>query len=109
MDKGKLCYACLLPKDVCIIKKCKFEGKVPETLKCQGCAPWARSKDLSPFLILFCRNKEHAHCAVKSTILRHEEGPGEVYWKAGDHCSGLFYQVLCKLCLSGVLIESWGR
>ena len=60
MDKGKLCYACLLPKDVCTIRKCKFEGKVPETLKCQGCAPWARSKDLAPFSILFCRNKEHA-------------------------------------------------
>ena len=60
MDKGKLCYACLLPKDVCVTKKCKFEAKVPETLKCQGCAPWARSKELAPFSILFCRNKEHA-------------------------------------------------
>ena len=60
MDKGKLCYACLLPKDVCTVRKCKFETKVPETLKCQGCAPWARSKNLAPFSILFCRNKEHA-------------------------------------------------
>ena len=60
MDKGKLCYACLLPKDVCTVQKCKFEVKVPETLKCQGCAPWACSKDLAPFSILFCRNKEHA-------------------------------------------------
>ena len=60
MDKGKLCYACLLPKDVCTVRKCKFEAKVPETLKCQGCAPWACSKDLAPFKILFCRNKEHA-------------------------------------------------
>ena len=57
MNKGKLCYACLLPKDVCVTKKCKFEAKVPETLKCQGCAPWAHSKDLAPFSILFCRNK----------------------------------------------------
>ena len=67
MDKGKLCYACLLPKDVCTIRKCKFEAKVPETLKCQGCAPWARSKDLAPFSILFFRNKEHAQ--VESTVL----------------------------------------
>ena len=60
MEKGKICYACLLPKDVCVTKRCKFENKVPETLKCQGCAPWACSKDLAPFSILFCRNKEHA-------------------------------------------------
>ena len=60
MDKGKICYACLQHKDICLIKKCKFESKIPETLKCQGCAPWARSKDLAPFSILFCRNKEHA-------------------------------------------------
>ena len=57
MDEGKFCYAYLLPKDVCVTKRCKFEAKVPETLKCQGCAPWSRSKDLAPFSILFCRNK----------------------------------------------------
>ena len=60
MEKGKICYACLQPKDICVIKKCKFESKIPETLKCHGCAPWSRSKDLDPFSILFCRNKEHA-------------------------------------------------
>ena len=60
MEKGKICYACLQPKDVCVTKRCKFENKIPETLKCQGCAPWARSKDLASFSILFCRNKEHA-------------------------------------------------
>ena len=60
MDKGKICYACLQPKDICLVKKCKFESKIPENLKCQGCGPWARSKDLAPFSILFCRNKEHA-------------------------------------------------
>ena len=60
MDKGKLCYACLSPKDVCTTRKCKFEEKIPETLKCQGCAPWAHSKNLAPFSILFCRNKDHA-------------------------------------------------
>ena len=60
MEKGKICYACLQPKDVCVTKKCKFETRVPETLKCHGCAPWACSKDLAPFSILFCQNKEHA-------------------------------------------------
>ena len=60
MDKGKLCYACLSPKDICTNRKCKFEDKVPETLKCQGCAPWAQSKNLAPFSILFCRTKDHA-------------------------------------------------
>ena len=60
MDKGKLCYACLSPKDVCTDRRCGFENKVPETLKCQGCAPWARSKKLAPFSILFCRIKDHA-------------------------------------------------
>ena len=43
MDKGKLCYACLAPKDVCTTRNCNFEDKIPETLKCQGCAPWAHS------------------------------------------------------------------
>ena len=60
IDKGKLCYACLSPKDICTTRKCKFEDKVPETLKCQGCAPWAQSKNLAPFSILFCRTKDHA-------------------------------------------------
>ena len=30
MDKGKLCYACLAPKDVCTTRKCKFEDKIPQ-------------------------------------------------------------------------------
>ena len=60
MDKGKLCYACLSPKDVWTTRKCKFEEKIPKTLKCQGCTLWAHSKNLAPFSILFCRNKDHA-------------------------------------------------
>ena len=48
MDKGKLCYACLLPKDVCLNKKCNFEGKVPESVKVvlHGLAPriWLHSQ-----------------------------------------------------------------
>ena len=64
MDKGKLCYACLAPKDVCNTRRCKFEDRVPETLKCQGCVPNAQSKNLASFSILFCRVKDHARlCA----------------------------------------------
>ena len=36
MDKGKLCYTCLSPKDVCVNRRCELSEKVPETLKCQG-------------------------------------------------------------------------
>ncbi len=60
MDKGKICYLCLAPKDVCTTRRCSLENKVPESLKCHGCAPWASSKNLAPFSILFCRNKKHA-------------------------------------------------
>ena len=60
MDKGKICYSCLAPKDVCTTRRCSRESRVPESLKCHGCAPWASSKNLAPFSILFCRNKEHA-------------------------------------------------
>ena len=60
MEKGKICYACLAPKDVCVNRRCSFEAKVPESLKCQGCASWAQSKNLAPLSVLFCRRKEHA-------------------------------------------------
>ena len=60
MDKGKLCYSCLYPKDVCSTWRCSHESSISESLKCHGCAPWATSKNLAPFSILFCRNKEHA-------------------------------------------------
>ena len=60
MDIGKLCYTCLSPKDICTKRKCEFENKVPETMKCKGCAPWAHSKNLAPFSILFCRIKAHS-------------------------------------------------
>ena len=72
MDKGKLCYACLSPKDVCTDRKCGFESKVPETLKCQGCAPWARSRKLAPFSILFCRIKDHAKLRASFLDMKRE-------------------------------------
>ena len=60
MEKGKICYACLAPKDVCVNRRCSFEAKVPDSLKCQGCASWAQSKNLALLSVLFCRRKEHA-------------------------------------------------
>lgn len=59
MAKGKLCYCCCAPKVVCTSKRCSNETRVPETLKCQGCKPWATSKGLAPFNILFCKKKDH--------------------------------------------------
>ena len=61
MDKGKICYTCISPKDQCSSKRCGFESRVPESLKCQGCAPWAKANQLGPLNILFCRKREHAN------------------------------------------------
>ena len=33
MEKGRICYSCLAPKDVCVNRQCSIEGKVPESLK----------------------------------------------------------------------------
>jgi len=60
MEKGRICYSCLAPKDVCVNRRCSFEAKVPESLKCQGCSSWSQSKNLAPLSFLFCRRKEHA-------------------------------------------------
>ena len=60
MEKGRICYSCLAPKDVCVNRRCSFEAKVPESLKCQGCAVWAQPKNLAPLSVFFCRKKEHA-------------------------------------------------
>ncbi len=61
MEKGKVCYTCLKPKDVCSTKRCGLDTKIPDTLKCQGCAPWALANKLAPLSILFCRKREHAN------------------------------------------------
>ena len=60
MEKGQICYSCMAPKDVCVNRRCSFEAKIPETLKCQGCAVWAQPKNLAPLSVFFCRRKEHA-------------------------------------------------
>ena len=70
MDKGKLCYCCLQPKNICTPKKCPNEGSVPATLKCDECKTWASTKGLAPFNILFCRNKEHSTTRAAFNILK---------------------------------------
>ena len=86
MDKGKLCYTCLSPKDVCVSRRCEFAEKFPETLKCEGCAPWAHSKNVAPFSILFCRIKAHSKMRAS-----YEERPGEVYRDPRHCCRRLVY------------------
>ena len=53
MEKGKICYCCLLPKNVCTTKKCLNEDSVPATLKCNDCKTWATTRGLAPFNVLF--------------------------------------------------------
>ena len=45
---------------VWVNRRCSFEAKVPESLKCQGCVSWAQTKNLALLSVLFCRRKEHA-------------------------------------------------
>ena len=52
MEKGRICYACLAPKNVYVNRRCSFKAKVPESLKCQGCANWVQSKNLAPLSVL---------------------------------------------------------
>ena len=59
MERGKICYCCLLPKNVCTPKRCPNEDSVPATLKCDDCKVWARTKRLAPFNVLFCRKRDH--------------------------------------------------
>ena len=70
MDKGKVCYCCLLPKNVCIPKKCTNEAGVPNSLKCQECKTWADGMGLAPLSVLFCRKKEHANSRVAFSIIK---------------------------------------
>jgi len=57
MEKERICYSCLAPKDVCVNRRCSFEAKVPDSLKCQGCAVWAQPKNLATLSVFFCRKR----------------------------------------------------
>ena len=59
IDKGRMCFSCLKPKNICKSRKCTNYTSVPEVLKCAICASWAESKGLAPFSIFFCKLKEH--------------------------------------------------
>ena len=58
--KGKICFTCLRPKNICVERKCMFQSSVPEVLSCQGCHELARERGWSPFNILFCKKRPHA-------------------------------------------------
>ena len=59
LDKGRVCFSCLKPKNICKSRICANESIVPEILKCAICASWAESKGLVSFSIFFCKRKEH--------------------------------------------------
>ena len=107
MEKGKISYACLQPKDVCVTKRCKFEIKIPETLKCQGCASWACSNDLAPISILFCRNKVHAQ--LRAPFPEMKKDLEKYIGKLGTTVVDSSIKYSANYNMSSVLIEPWGR
>ena len=77
MDKGKVCYCCLLPKNVCIPKKCTNEAGVPNSLKCQECKA-------KRFIL-----QEERTCQFSGCVQYNQEGSGNLYWKVWNFSSGL--------------------
>ena len=61
IDKRRICFCCLKPRSICLLRKCSNEATVPEVLKCSVCAEWARAipKGMAPFSILYCKKQEH--------------------------------------------------
>ena len=70
MEKGRICYSCLAPKDVFVNRRCSFGAKIPESLKCQGCAFCVQPKNLATLSVLFCRRKEHAELRAPFAEMR---------------------------------------
>ena len=59
IQKKRICWTCLKPKDVCKNVKCSFYKKVPEELICSGCIGYAESKNWAPMSVFYCRMTEH--------------------------------------------------
>ena len=61
IEKFRICYTCLQPKDVCTTRPCPYTNSIPEILLCQPCSIESRSKHgkLSPLSVLMCRRKLH--------------------------------------------------
>ena len=114
MDKGKLCYTCFSPKDVCVSRKCELSEKVPETLKCQGCAPWARFKGLAPLSILFCRMKAHSKMRASFLEMKRdlEKYIGVLATAVGDSSIKFLANYTCQafsLCPGGANALGWAQ
>ena len=60
IEKRRMCYSCLKPKNICKSRKCENIKSIPEILKCAVCATWAEPRGLAPFSIFFCKNKLHS-------------------------------------------------
>ena len=58
IERRKVCWTCMKPKDVCRGPKCIFHKKVPEVLICPGCKEVADKKEWTPLNIVFCRKPE---------------------------------------------------
>ena len=59
IEKRKVCWTCMRPKDVCLGPKCIFHKKVPEILICPACKEVADKKEWTPLNIIYCRKVEH--------------------------------------------------
>ena len=69
LEKGRMCYLCLKPKNICIGQKFTNIISVPGVLKCAICASWVESKGLAPFSIFFCKQKQHGDSGAQLTVL----------------------------------------
>ena len=59
IERRRVCYTCMKPRDVCKGPKCSNYKKVPEILLCSGCADVADKRGWAPLNILYCRKVDH--------------------------------------------------
>ena len=57
VEARRMCWSCLRPRALC--KGQCLNAKIPDILRCPGCAEQAKSKGLSPLCILFCTQSDH--------------------------------------------------
>ena len=72
IEKGRMCFSCLKPRNICKGRKYTNVSSVPEVLKCAICASWAESKGLAPFSIFFWKQKQHGDSRAQLADLRKE-------------------------------------
>ena len=57
-SQRRLCWSCLKPHSVCN-RRCGQDSRVCDTIKCQGCIPFAKEKGTAPLSVFFCKNPDH--------------------------------------------------